>query len=726
MDKPLPPNDQPAPASIPPHQDKPVVFAQTNFRNEFRSFGIKEDDRRRHMYMIGKTGMGKSTLLENMIIQDIREGRGLAVVDPHGDLVEKVVNFVPNNRINDVVYFNPADLDYPIAFNILESVSPEYKNLVSNGLVGVFKKIWADSWGPRLEYILINTILALLENPGSTLLGVTRMLVDTRYRKKILKKITDPVVRSFWVNEYNNYSEKFRNEAIAPIQNKVGQFLSSQLIRNIVGQTRSTIDMRELMDSGKILLMNLAKGRIGEENSALLGAMMITKMQLAAMSRVNIPEKERRDFYLYVDEFQNFATESFAGILSEARKYRLDLILAHQYIEQLNEVVAPAVFGNVGTLIAFRVGAADAEELEKEFQPTFMQEDLVTLPAHHIYLRLMIDGVSSSPFSASTLPPLTGETGNKEKVIQLSRERYAKNRAAVEENIMKWSDINVDIDEADTVDEPMTNTKTEDEKQQEKNEGAAETEQLNKKKGLAAPPPPPKAPKAATIARPQNDIDELRDREINFLSGFPSSSPAVVLAPTPSPQKSMPQKLDRKPQQSRQPQSQSPRPAQRQPQPVQHRAQVQPQPSPRPQPQAPRQVQIQPQPVRSASQSPQSATPSGNQPQRVVLPQMLPQQSAPQSPAKPTQVRPQAAHIPQGQDQPPLSRPPQRQPQPQTQRSGQSQSPASGQTSASAKRRRRRRKKSGGGGGGQQPAGAGGSSSSLQHSSQSTAAPLDL
>lgn len=422
-----------------PDPNEVTVFAMTTFRKRLRRFGIKLDDRRRHMYLIGKTGMGKSTLLENMIISDIVNGKGLAVVDPHGDLVEKVLKFVPDHRINDIVYFNPSDGQFPIAFNIVESINPEYKNLIASGLVGVFKKIWADSWGPRLEYILINSILALLDYPGSTLLGVTRLLVDKKYRKEIVGAIQDPVVKSFWVDEYANYSEKFRTEAIAPIQNKVGQFLSSSIIRNIVGQSKSTIDMREIMDSGKILLMNLSKGRVGEENSALLGAMMITKLQLAAMSRVDIPESERRDFYLYVDEFQNFATESFANILSEARKYRLNLVIAHQYIEQLGEVVKPAVFGNVGTMIVFRVGAADAAEFETEFEPTFTPTDLVNLPKFHMYMKLMIDGVSSTAFSAIGLPPATGETNNVEKIIRASRERYARPKKDVEEKIMRWA-----------------------------------------------------------------------------------------------------------------------------------------------------------------------------------------------------------------------------------------------------------------------------------------------
>lgn len=418
-----------------------TVFAETNFRNKRVLFGIKDDDRRRHMYLIGKTGVGKSVSLENMLISDIRKGNGVAIVDPHGDTVEKIVRHIPSSRINDVIYFNPADTEHPIAFNILEEVNPQYKNLIAQGLTGVFKKIWADSWGPRLEYILMNTILALLEYPGSTLLGITRMLVDKNYRRKVVTKITDPIVKAFWVDEYANYNERFRTEAISPIQNKVGQFLSSSIIRNIVGQPKSTIEMRKIMDEKKILLLNLAKGRIGEENSALLGAMMITKIQLAAMSRVDIPEEERKDFYLYVDEFQNFSTESFANIMSEARKYRLSLIIAHQYIEQLGEPVKAAVFGNVGTIICFRVGAEDAEFLEKEFLPYFDQNDLVNLPKYNIYLKLMIDGVASNPFSATTLPPVEGETGNYEKIVKVSRERYARPVEAVEEKIIRWSGV---------------------------------------------------------------------------------------------------------------------------------------------------------------------------------------------------------------------------------------------------------------------------------------------
>jgi len=417
-----------------------AVFAQTTYRNEFKKFGIRTDDRRRHMYLIGKTGMGKSTILENMIVDDIRAGHGVAVVDPHGDLAEKIIEFIPSDRINDVVYFNPSDINYPIAFNVVEQVEPHLRHLVASGLIGVFQKLWADSWGPRLEYILRNAILAILDFPGSTLLGVVRMLSDKNYRKRVVSNIKDPVVKAFWEKEFSGYADKFASEAVSPIQNKVGQFLSNSLMRNIIGQVKSAIDIRDIMDSGKIIIMNLSKGRIGEDNSALLGAMMITKIQLAAMSRVDVPEKERRDFYLYIDEFQNFSTDSFANILSEARKYRLNLILAHQYIEQLSEKVKPAVFGNVGTMVVFRVGAADAEELVKEFTPTFTEEDLVNLPKYEMYLKLMIDGIASSPFSAAGLPPLREDekTGNTQKVIEYSREKYASNRAVVEEKIMRW------------------------------------------------------------------------------------------------------------------------------------------------------------------------------------------------------------------------------------------------------------------------------------------------
>lgn len=417
-----------------------TFLGRTNFRNEGIKFGIKADDRRRHLYIIGKTGMGKTVLLENMAVQDIQKGHGLGFVDPHGEAAEALLDFVPSSRINDVIYFNPADLDYPIPFNVMEKVALEHRHLVASGLMGVFKKIWPDVWSARMEYILHNTILALLEAPNATILGINRMLADADYRKKIVDRLKDPVVRAFWANEFARYTQRYEVEATAAIQNKVGQFISAPLIRNIVGQLKSAIDMRKVMDEGKILIVNLAKGKIGEDNSLLLGALLITKLQLAAMSRVDIPEEKRRDFYLYVDEFQNFATEAFASILSEARKYRLSLTLAHQYIAQMEERVRDAVFGNVGTIVSFRVGAEDAEFLEKEFSPEFTAQDLVNLPKYNIYLKLMIDGVASRPFSAVTLPPpLPPQKSFKEKIIKVSRERYSISREVVEEKISRWS-----------------------------------------------------------------------------------------------------------------------------------------------------------------------------------------------------------------------------------------------------------------------------------------------
>ena len=425
------------------------LFGQTTFRNQMRRFGIKTDDRRRHMYIIGKTGMGKTTMLENMVLQDIYNGHGIGVVDPHGDFAEKIIDYIPPHRINDVVYFNPADVEYPIGFNILEVQNEEQKHLVAAGLMAVFKKIWPDVWSARMEYILNNTLLALLDYEGSTLLGINRLLADKKFRSKVLKKLTDPVIKSFWTNEFANYEPRYQKEAVAPIQNKIGQFLSASVIRNMVAQVKSTIDVREIMDTKKILIMNLSKGRIGEDNSRLLGGMLITEIQLAAMSRVDIPEEERKDFFLYVDEFQNFATPSFANILSEARKYRLSLIMAHQYVMQLDEIVADAVFGNVGSMVTFRVGAGDAETLEKEYAPTFTIEDIVNLPKFQVFLKLMIDGIASQPFSAMTMPPIGSRTGSAEKVIRVSRERYGMNKNVIEEKITRWSGMEIDEDDDD-------------------------------------------------------------------------------------------------------------------------------------------------------------------------------------------------------------------------------------------------------------------------------------
>jgi CxxC-x17-CxxC domain-containing protein len=424
----------------------------TTYRDKNTLFGIKRKDRRQHVYLLGKSGTGKSVLMFNMIIQNIQNGEGVCVVDPHGELVEGVLSAIPPHRMKDVVYFNPADADHHIGFNVLELIDPQYKHLVASGLMGIFTKIWANAWSARMEYILNNAILALLDTPGTTLLGIPRMLVDKDYRQKIISNLKDPVIKAFWVHEYEAWQDKFRNEAIAPIQNKVGQFLSTSIIRNVVGQSKSTINIFDIMNDGKIFLVNVSKGRIGEDNSGLLGGMIITKIQLAAMERVRIPEETRRDFYLYVDEFQNFVTDAFAGILSEARKYRLNLTVAHQYTAQLisdkSTAVRDAVFGNVGTMIVFRVGSDDAEFLEKEFDPEFTPQDIVNLPNYKVYLKLMIDGVTSRPFSAKTLPPMV-RSGNKEAeeaVIKSSRELYCRPREVIEREINDWSGMSLGDD----------------------------------------------------------------------------------------------------------------------------------------------------------------------------------------------------------------------------------------------------------------------------------------
>ncbi len=354
--------------------NKVTYFAFTDSRGKKIPFGIKAKDRTKHTYVIGKTGMGKSTVLENMAIQDIQSGNGITFIDPHGKTAELLLEYVPESRINDVLYIAPFDTDFPVSFNVMEDVGEDKRHLVVNGLMSAFKKIWVDAWSARMEYILNNILLALLEYPGSTLIGVNRMLADKDYRKKVVSNVKDPAVRAFWVDEFAKYGERYMQEAGAAIQNKIGQFISNPLVRNIIGQPKSTFDLRKMMDEKKIIIINLSKGRVGEQNANLLGSMLITKIYLAAMSRADISEKEFNllpQFYLYVDEFQSFANESFANILSEARKYKLNLTMAHQYIEQMSDEVRAAVFGNVGTMIVFRVGAYDAEVLEKEFAPTF-------------------------------------------------------------------------------------------------------------------------------------------------------------------------------------------------------------------------------------------------------------------------------------------------------------------------------------------------------------------
>jgi energy-coupling factor transporter ATP-binding protein EcfA2 len=382
-----------------------TFFAETNFRNKRVRFGIKQADRRAHMYVIGKTGTGKSTLLETLVRQDIHFGRGVALLDPHGDLVERVVAQIPEHRKDDLIYFNVPDVSKPLGFNPLASVSPLKRPLAASGILEVFKKIWIDSWGPRLEHILRNALLALLDQPQATMGDVLRLLEDRSFRKGAAARVENSQVRNFWLKEYENYTARFRIESIAPIQNKVGAFLSNPLLSRILLQTKNDFYLRRVMDEGKILLVNLAKGKIGEDTASLLGALLITRVGLAALSRADVPEEDRKDFYLYIDEFQSFTTLSLTNMLSELRKYRVNMTLSHQYLSQLDPQIRDAILGNVGTLISFRLGATDAEILQKEFYPEFSINDLVSLPNYHIYLKLMISGMISDPFSAKTLAP---------------------------------------------------------------------------------------------------------------------------------------------------------------------------------------------------------------------------------------------------------------------------------------------------------------------------------
>ena len=422
--------------------EKITYFGETDSRGKRVKFGIKAKDRAKHVYVIGKTGMGKSNLLEVMAIQDLQNGEGMAFMDPHGKSAELLLNFVPPERMNDVIYFAPFDVENPISFNVLEDVGVDKRHLVVAGLMSTFKKIWLDAWSARMEYILTNTLLALIEYPNATLLGVNRMLSDKEYRKRVVDNVKDASVKSFWVDEFAKYTERQAAEAVPAIQNKIGQFTANPLIRDIVGQPKSSFDIRKLMDERKILIINLSKGRVGEANANLLGSMMITKIYLGAMSRADVPEKILKNlpnFFLYVDEFQSFANESFADILSESRKYKLNLTIAHQYIEQMSEEVRAAVFGNAGTMITFRVGAYDAEVLEKEFAPQFTAEDIVNLGMFQMYLKLMIDGVGSVPFSATGIPPFPEPIiSYRSEIIESSRRNFSKPRAEVEEIINKW------------------------------------------------------------------------------------------------------------------------------------------------------------------------------------------------------------------------------------------------------------------------------------------------
>lgn len=407
-------------------KDKINVFAETTFKNQTVKYGLKQADRRRHFYVIGKTGTGKSTMLANMAINDLKNNEGMAVIDPHGDLIEIILDFIPSHRINDVIYFNPADTsDRIVKMNLFEGENVVHRELIASGIISIFHKLYGYSWGPRLEYILRNALLTLLSTPQSNLSDVIRLLVDAKFRQNIVAKLEDPILKDYWLKEYNQQTDRLRTESISSILNKIGQFVSSPLIRNVVDARKSSFSIENAMDEGKILLANLSQGKLGEDNATLLGAMLITKIQLAAMSRVHIDEEERRDFYLYVDEFQNFATESFVKILSEARKYRLNLTLANQYVAQIPEEVQKAIFGNCGSIASFVMGADDADLFNKEYGHLYTQDDLVNLSRHQIINKISIDNIISRPFPAQTLPPLSNKNSNREKVINVSRERYA-------------------------------------------------------------------------------------------------------------------------------------------------------------------------------------------------------------------------------------------------------------------------------------------------------------
>ncbi|MEX2007082.1 MAG: DUF87 domain-containing protein [Candidatus Saccharimonadales bacterium] len=411
------------------------LFGVTNFRGDNTIFGIRRDDRDRHIYILGQTGTGKSGALELLTLSDIYYDQGFAVIDPHGDYAHHVLSFIPERRLDDVVYFNPADTSYPIGFNPLEVTDPTLKGHISSELVGVLKRLFAESWGPRLEYILRYTLLALLDYPNSTMLDITRMLTDKKFRSNVIGYIEDPVVKSFWVTEFASWNDRFASEAVAPVLNKVGAFTANPMIRNIIGQPKSTFNLRQIMDQGKILIVNLSRGLMGEDNAGILGAMMVTKIQLAAMGRADMPEEQRKKFYLYVDEFQNFATDSFATILSEARKYALNLTVANQYISQMSEAVRDAVFGNVGTIVCFRISPDDSPFLQKYFEPQFEAGDLIQQHSRFFVVTMMINDEKAPAFSAKTLniPPAPADLTS--RIIELSRQRYTQERPVVEDMI---------------------------------------------------------------------------------------------------------------------------------------------------------------------------------------------------------------------------------------------------------------------------------------------------
>lgn len=414
--------------------DNITRFGKTNFRNKNQVFGIQDKDRSGHIYCIGKTGVGKSTLLLNMAISDIHAGKGIGIIDPHGDLSESILDYIPNERVKDVIYFTGCDASYPIAFNPLYNIQVEERHLVASNIVSTLKRIWAESWGPRLEHILRNTILTLVHYPHATLLDIQPLLLDFDFRKKVLQFVTDTPLLDFWYKEYNSWSPQFKSEAISPIINKVGLFQTHTHLRNIVGQEKSSFTIADVMNQKKIFIANLSKGYLGEDATTLLGSMLVTQFQTAALERSKQPSNTRTPFYLYIDEMHSFVTLSFADILSESRKYGLSLFLTHQYIDQLHEDIRKAILGNVGTIITFRIGANDAEILKPEFNSLFEVEDFIRLPQYGIYLKLLIDGTTSEPFSAFTLPITAEKYFTKADTIEHSRKFYGNEKEKVEKD----------------------------------------------------------------------------------------------------------------------------------------------------------------------------------------------------------------------------------------------------------------------------------------------------
>jgi len=416
------------------------MFGITNHHNSHDKFGIKREDRRRHLYMVGKSGTGKSKLLELFITEDIRQGEGVAVLDPHGDLVDNIMAMIPKERMNDVIYFDPSDTKFPIAFNPLEKIDEAYKMQLTVGFIHIFKKLFGSNWSDRLEHVLRYTTLALLDSPDTTVLSILKMLSDKNYRQAITARIKDSVVKNFWVNEFAGWSEKFDADAITPLLNKVGQFVATNMIRNIIGQPINKFNIREIMDKKKILLMKVSKGLLGEENSSLIGAMLVTKIYQAAMSRADTREEDRKDFYFYVDEFQNFATDTFAEILSEARKYKLNLTIAHQFIGQLSDKMIKTVFGNVGSVISFSLGAEDSVVLEKEYTPVFKVRDIINLAVRDFYIKMSIGGEIRKPFSGRTLDVIRPKEDYTKEIIAQSRQKYATPVEEVEQMLTKWDE----------------------------------------------------------------------------------------------------------------------------------------------------------------------------------------------------------------------------------------------------------------------------------------------